>query len=265
MRPPGRRPRPQSPAISNEATTSVLESDAHGPMLCLGVILDSLPPQCGDVPITNWSWNDVDGEEQVAGTTWGEYHVVGTFDGESFTVTEVGPPRRSPSEDNEDAIDTPCPEPDGGWQASDPDRVSDRDWERTAAAARKASDFAGVWIDHVAVTDPESGVERTGIILNVAFTGDLERHEAELRETWGGPLCVVEHPRTLRELRGIQRELGDIAEEEFELQILWSSSSEVHGVVEIGVVTIDAETRAALDERYGTGAVEAEPALRPVP
>ncbi|MGH2746561.1 MAG: hypothetical protein ACRDKB_01385 [Actinomycetota bacterium] len=234
-------------------------------MLCLGVILDSLPPQCGDVPITNWSWNDVDGEEQVAGTTWGEYHVVGTFDGESFTVTEVGPPRRSPSEDNEDAIDTPCPEPDGGWQASDPDRVSDRDWERTAAAARKASDFAGVWIDHVAVTDPESGVERTGIILNVAFTGDLERHEAELRETWGGPLCVVEHPRTLRELRGIQRELGDIAEEEFELQILWSSSSEVHGVVEIGVVTIDAETRAALDERYGTGAVEAEPALRPVP
>ncbi len=37
----------------NEATAVVLESGRHGPMLCLGTILESLPPQCGDVRIAN--------------------------------------------------------------------------------------------------------------------------------------------------------------------------------------------------------------------
>jgi hypothetical protein len=44
-------------------------------------------------------------------------------------------------------------------------------------------------------------------VLNVAFTGDLERHQAQLRSVWGGRLCVTRQQRTYRELLAIQREL----------------------------------------------------------
>ena len=63
-------------------------------MLCLGTILESLPPQCGDVRIANWDWDRIKGEERLSGTTWGRYHVMGTLDGKAFIVTDVDPRRR---------------------------------------------------------------------------------------------------------------------------------------------------------------------------
>ncbi len=75
-----------------EATTMVLE-DADGPQLCLGGVMESLPPQCGGIPVEDWNWADVDGEESVRGVTWGEFHVMGTFDG-----TAVHAARRRTSE-----------------------------------------------------------------------------------------------------------------------------------------------------------------------
>lgn len=57
--------------------------------LCLGAIAESYPPQCGGIPITNWSWDDIEGFENSGDVTWGSYAVQGTYDGESFTVTEA--------------------------------------------------------------------------------------------------------------------------------------------------------------------------------
>lgn len=57
--------------------------------LCLGAVAESYPPQCSGIPITNWSWNTVDGEEKSGDVTWGSYAVQGTYDGESFTVTQT--------------------------------------------------------------------------------------------------------------------------------------------------------------------------------
>src|SRR5262245_39820613 len=80
-----------------EAYTTVLEQGegmalpAHGPELCLGGTADSLPPQCGGVPVANWDWNAVEDEESRGGTTWGAYRVVGTYADGVFTVVEVGP------------------------------------------------------------------------------------------------------------------------------------------------------------------------------
>src|SRR6188474_268750 len=54
-----------------EANTTVLDDRTHGPTLCLSGILESLPPQCGNVPIANWDWQAVSGEERLSGTTWG--------------------------------------------------------------------------------------------------------------------------------------------------------------------------------------------------
>jgi hypothetical protein len=177
-------------------------------MLCLGMTLDSLPPQCGDVPISNWDWEEVPGEETMSGTTWGRYHVVGTYDEESFTVIETGPPQPGPPDDG-DPIDTPCPEPAGGWKASDPGRTTEADRQAATRAAEAEPDFAGLWVDYIEDFDPDAtedpGTE--GMILNVAFTGDIQRHTAEIGELWGGPLCVVEHSRTEAELHRIQKDL----------------------------------------------------------
>jgi len=57
--------------------------------LCLGAIMESYPPQCSGVPITNWTWDGVDGSESSGEVTWGTYAVQGTYDGEAFTVTEA--------------------------------------------------------------------------------------------------------------------------------------------------------------------------------
>ena len=93
-----------------EADAVVLENTLHGPELCLGLIQQSNPPQCGEVPVTNWDWTSVDGEETLGGTTMGNYHVTGTYDGTNFTLTET--PRLAVSEPTSPSdLQTPCQEP----------------------------------------------------------------------------------------------------------------------------------------------------------
>jgi hypothetical protein len=71
-----------------KATATVLERPGDLPELCEGAIAESYPPQCSGKPIVGWDWDDVENEESASGTTWGEYHVVGTWDGEQLTLTE---------------------------------------------------------------------------------------------------------------------------------------------------------------------------------
>ena len=247
-----------------EATATVLESKRHGPMLCLGAIATSLPPQCGSVPITNWDWDAAEGEERMSGTTWGGYHLVGRYDGQTFTVVEIGPPRRSGDAFDDDPIEAPCPDPEGGWPWPDPKRTSEADLRTAQRAAQAEPDFAGVWIDYLEEPNPDAPLDALQVILTAAFTGDLERHEAELRDVWGGPLCLVEHRRTYRELRHIQQELSPEGASDLELQLLESSVDVVDNIVEIHVVALDGDARRALVQRYGEGTVRATAALKPV-
>src|SRR5918992_3080299 len=114
---------PRAGATRYEANATVLD-DGDGPELCLGAVADSLPPQCGGMPIRGWRWEDVDGEDTVGGTTWGEYHVVGSYDGSSFTVEDAGPMVAVGPEEG-DPFHTPCPEPSGGWTDVDPSATGD--------------------------------------------------------------------------------------------------------------------------------------------
>jgi hypothetical protein len=250
-----------------EVTATVLEREDQGPTLCLSGIALSLPPRCGDVPITNWDWGEVPGERNLRGTTWGDYHLTGTYDGESFTLEDAGPAEEPPPfNDGGDPIDTPCDEPEGGWVADEPSRTSEADRQAASQTASAEPDFAGLWIDYVGDPKPEdldADPTSAQVILNVAFTADLERHTADLRALWGGPLCVVRHQRTEQELQRIQADFPG-GDSDFGLNVLWSSIEVVENVVEVGVVAIDAEGRAALDDRYGDGAVRPVPALRPI-
>lgn len=241
---------------------TVLEARQDGPLLCLGVVLDSLPPQCGGIPIAGWDWDAVTGEETAGGTTWGDFEVTGRYDGKVFTLLEAGPPHRPQDEGQDDPIVSGCSEPAGGWERPNPALTSERDRQKAISAARGEPDFAGAWLDYI--DEPTEFTDPQDVILTLAFTDDLEGHENDIRKSWGGPLCVVEHAFTLDRLEEIRDELHSSAEE-LELQILWSSVSENRNVVELGVVVLDPATQNEIDERYGEGTVEITPRLRPAP
>jgi hypothetical protein len=263
--PTGVAPTPPPDDRRYGANAIVLQKEGEPAMLCVGPVplSLSLPPQCGDMPITNWSWRRVEGEETMAGVTWGDFHVLGTSDGTSFTVLQVGPRQPEPS-DPEDAIEIPCPEPEGGWVAADPGRTADGDLRAALRHGARQPDSAGVWLKHLVIPPGEGPYGPDEIVLNAAFIGDLERHRRELGEIWGGPLCVVRYERTEAELRRIQDELFERGETEFGLVVLSSDVDIVDNRVELGVVIAPEETQAAIDARYGEGVVRLVPALMPV-
>jgi hypothetical protein len=252
-----------------QTTGTVLQSRGHGPELCLGAVLDSFPPQCGGLPIPNWRWDRVGGHQTASGTTWGAYRLVGTYDGRSFTVAhaEPAPPARRPSAAERFAGEpkSPCPEPSGGWPVPDPARRSERYIDPVSQAARAEPDFAGLWVSYLEPMGHNVAEDPGEFVLNVAFTGDLERHRAELRPLWGGRLCVTRQQRTYRQLRRIQDELQGEVGRQLGLRVLSTGIREDANAVSLEVVVLDPPARRAIDARYGAGAVEATAMLVPVP
>lgn len=252
------------PGQRYRATATVLEAPDHGPQLCLGGVAESYPPQCGGPDVVGWDWDDVEGGESAAGTTWGTWEVVGTFDGERFTLTEPpGEPRDAGAVDvGAPDFTTPCDEPEGGWAVVRPATATEQGREAAISYAGTRPDHAGTWIDQRS-DDPavDAGLppdDPARIILNVRFTGDLERHEAELRQRWGGALCVLGAERSIAELEAIRDELQS------ELEPLGSGVSEVANRVELQLAVVDDDLRAELDERYGEGVVSVHGRLEPV-
>ena len=230
------------------------------------------PPQCGGVPLANWDWNAVDGEQSGSGTTWGEFHVVGTYDDGILTVTEVGPA-----------------DPDGLGIGQGTVRLRhlvsgarrglagrrwsslDEDFTAGASIARARPDHVALWVDYAGDLTPEE-VDQMMVdepiakIMNVVVTGDVAETEAAIRKVWRGPLCVVQHEgKTQKELAAIRAEAERFIQEELGLEMIGSQEGDVGLAAEVGVVIdVDGAGQAALDERYGPGMVKLFPALRPV-
>ncbi|MBE1590840.1 hypothetical protein ACFPOI_07370 [Nonomuraea angiospora] len=245
-----------------EAGGTVLEGGGHGPQLCM-MVMESSPPQCSGLDIAGWDWNKVDHESQ-GGVKWGEYHVVGTWDGTRLTLTEPpGAPAKAAAPAHEEDLTSPCPAPEGGWRPVDPAKATQRALDEAMARAGTAQEFAGAWLDQsymkgLPAESPEASDPRR-LVLNLKFTGDLSGREAWIREVWGGALCVSGAARSQSELEAIQRqveaELGDR---------LVSASSSVRGnqvTAQVWVATD--ELRRDLEARHGAGAVVLDGVLRP--
>jgi hypothetical protein len=82
-------PTPSAPGPVSAVATVLQEGDGP-PELCLGGVAESLPPQCGGPEIVGWDWDAVEADS-AQGTTWGEYAVEGTWDGETFRLTQAAP------------------------------------------------------------------------------------------------------------------------------------------------------------------------------
>lgn len=209
----------------------------------------------------DWNWRDVEGEDSQSGVTWGDFHVIGTFDGTTFTLVDAGRPRPYPDEGG-DRFAPPCPEPQGGWVDVDPAMAGDGDRIATMRDAENIASYAGIWIGYL--EEPVDEQAPGEYVVTVAFTGDPTVHEPAIRQVWGGPLCLTSVDHTFAELRRAQRELGDGGAERLGLQMTWSDVDITANRVELGAVVFDPSLQAALDEAYGDGVVHVEPALRPV-
>ena len=252
-------------------TATVIEAQGHGPRLCWSV-MESYPPQCGlgGVEVVGWDWTVLDGSEAAGGTTWGTYVVVGTYDGKRFTITEQPRPYLAPEPTPEPPpATTPCPPPRDGWRVVDAATATDEGQNAAVAYAQAQPDYAAVWVDssmNPALAMKESEItadtlwmfnDPTKLILNVRFTGDLERHERALRAIWGGALCVSHGERTAAELESLRAALHD------ELHPLGSSIDGRSGQVHLEVIVEDG-LQAELDHRYRPGVVRVFALLTPV-
>ncbi len=262
------------PSQLYEADGTVLD-DADGPKLCLGGIAESYPPQCSGLRLVGWDWNAVEGEESASGTTWGDFHLVGTYDGEVFTVAEARPSDPAVAAagfGGERNFTTPCPEPEGGWIPIDPSRISDESFAAGAAVAESRPGHVALWVDYVGDHTPEEldqlAVEGKPVlqIMNVVVTDDVAGTEAAISERWGGPLCVTQREgKTEAELMAIRQQAERLIVEELGLETTWSMDGDLGLAAEIGVVVDPGDAgQAALDERYGPGMAKLFPALVPV-
>lgn len=252
--------------LATRYAVTVLDAGG-GAELCLGGVATSDPPQCGGPRLVGWDWAEHDGDfESSGGVRWGSFGVVGRWDGESFTTTEVTPASEMSQPEYEPTdFSPPCPEPEGGWVV-DPSRTTYADYERLGAATRELPGYADSWIDTSGGEQSAEQLDQSqdlasedvgGWVWTVRVTEDVDGAKAALRELWGGGLCVVEAERTDAELSDIQRRVmqrDDVL-----------SSGRSMGVVTLDVIYDDGSVQAWADEEFGEGVVEVTSALVPAP
>ena len=163
------------------------------------------------------------GVERIRGTTWGDFAVVGTWDGRCSPSRRPSIRRRSGPRPARSTSPT-CQftaEPAGGWQAPDPARVTYEDQNRVFAAAEGLPGYADWWLD--------DGAERA------------------LRKLWGGSLCVSDAKHTQAELLKVQYQLTKLPG--------FLVSGPYRDQVQVSVVFDDGTLQRDLDKKYGAGLV----------
>jgi hypothetical protein len=249
----------------------VLESPEHGPELCLGAAAASLPPQCTGPTLPGWSWTELTPED-VAGTRWGSYVVVGHYDGTTFTLTEPAKPAGGTSAAPEPAVDyrTPCPTPPGGWRAVNPTTATDAAFNAALTLAQRQSGYGLAWMDQnlppgarpaLPNSPPPAGEARNDsarIVLNLTTTGSPAAMERVIRTVWGGALCVSRAIRSDAELRHVQDALNHTP------GLLMSGPNGMTGQVDLTVVRATVQQQHEFDARFGPGVVHLTGRLQPI-
>lgn len=223
------------------AFATIIETPDGGPQLCLGGVAESYPPQCGGPRLVDLDWDDVEDRESASGVTWGSGYVVGTYDGESFTLTR--PVSSEPPEDvappaPADGTFPPlCADP---WRGGDEVAASDP----TIGEAQNALVSAAEALPGYATSYVSDGSSEYNVVVSTA-EGDAEAAHATLREVWPGWLCVVE--QDLPTAADVAAAQAAVHEADAVTGVLHSGSG-ADGVLDVGVEVADEATVAAIQE-----------------
>ena len=237
-----------------EADVTVLEFEDQGPGLCLGAILASYPPGCGGPPVIGWDWGDVGWAQQSGDTRWAEAHVVGTWNGTSFTLVDTsftlagddGDPLRpdfSPA----------CDEPSGDLTLNQGDALS------LNLPGGALPTFPGQVALYLSQGPP--------FVVNVVVTpGNGAAALDQARAVWSGGLCVVERDApTEAELAAVQAEVSAAtADGDPPLGPVYGNGPDtLRGVVVVDITAVTDEAQAYAQQRWGD-LVELRGELTPV-
>ena len=88
---PAAVPAADGPVSTRPPTTATVVDDGSGARLCPGVVARSAPPRCDGVPLAGWKWQGRTGVTRLGDARWGQFAVVGTFDGATLSVTGAVP------------------------------------------------------------------------------------------------------------------------------------------------------------------------------
>jgi hypothetical protein len=237
-----------------ETTTTILESSAHGPELCLGGVLTSLPPQCGGMPITNWDWDAVDDEESLHGTTWVDAYVRGTSDGKIFSLTRPpGRPRRS--REDTSRFDPACARPDA-VDTSDGGAAWEEASQRDGGTFSDIPGLIAIWVTDRPRDDPPVFV--ANLVVRPGRAADVR---TRVRRHYRGALCIVERDqRTIDQLEADFARIDDILTATF----LTADIDERTGVIRVELAIVDERSQREVDEAFGKGVVVLTGQLEPV-
>lgn len=259
---------------------TVFSKPGADPVLCLGAVAMSMPPQCDGPPIVGWDWTKARaGVGSYNGYRWVDAFVVGTYDGTRFTLTRppvsradwAGPlpvdPLGTPT--------SPCPTPRDGWEIVDPAKATSTALDQAVTTVQRLPGFAGLRFDPAPVgptaapgmtlsSGPsEAPQSPQSTILTVWVAGDPTATQRAIRAVWGGMLCVATAPRSDQELQALMNRVsGRFAE----LGVLSMDRDVATGVVRVVVVHDDGMLlQRRLDADYGVGRVSVTSALKPMP
>lgn len=157
------------------AARSLLLSPGEDVGVCLGVVAESLPPQCRTIPVTGITWGEVPWAETAAGVTFGDAIIVGTFDGTTFQATTVhrhDDPAAPQPPDPGSQSDLPrlCEAPTSGTGSPSTDAL--------VAVVESLPGYQGLWVSPDQVT------------FNVAVAQDIEGARTAVAAAFGGEFCV---------------------------------------------------------------------------
>lgn len=252
-----------------ESNGMVIHRSGGEPVICAGVVMTSLPPQCGGPEIVGLDWADVPWAEEAQGVRWGEMRLVGTFDGTRFTLARDPAPVRYRG--YEEPFDTtpPCPEPGGGWVIVDPSTAQNEVAAVEYAQARES--FLGNWTHRL-----PPGSEAYSVKV-FTFAENVDEHRTRLGEIYGGPLCVAEAPYSYRELDAIRRQVREaLVDDEARLAGIYAAAADgsghfggadtvdiIRARVEVLVFAAEPAAQEWLDARFGEGIVTISSQLQP--
>ena len=132
--------------------------------------------------------------------------------------------------------------------------------------AQRQPEYVTSWVYYLEELGwTENGEGNAPVVYVAMFTGAADRHEAEIRKRWSGPLCVVQRDVPSQAEAERLRAEAESALEAMGIQITLSSEGEPGQIAQFGVVADPGgRAQAAMDAEYGPGVVVLDPALQPV-
>lgn len=226
----------------------ILQKDGQPPMACLGGVDESYPPQCSGPELVGLDWADVPQTETASGVTWGDARVVGTYDGQTFTLTEPPSEMRIPVEPESGTGADPhpqlCDDPfrGGDEQAvADPD-VADPMEGKLTRMVGSYEGYVGSWVSTDLTGEQLDADTPHAYTYHVLVTGDPEQAHADFREVWPGGLCVEQRDvPTQQQVRQAQEALNLAG-----IRDIYSSGGSGEGRLQVAVLLADQQTVVAI-------------------